>query len=71
MGMSKFDRNAHHAGTHQETELYHAQTQPPTPELRLQAAHELILRAYGYADGQLPKMDRTYHKAGLLANRDA
>ncbi|GAB3636632.1 hypothetical protein GCM10027422_22220 [Hymenobacter arcticus] len=55
----RLDRTAHHAGTHEQTEQYHAQQQPATPAERLQAAAYLNSVAFGYNQAEPPRLDRT------------
>ena len=55
----KLDRTAHHAGTHAETERYHAQNQGATPTERVRNACVLTAQAWGYDPEHPPRLDRT------------
>jgi hypothetical protein len=68
--MFAFDRTAHHSGTHRETELYHAKTQPETPLDRLNASQELNAAAFNYDLANPPKMERLEVWAGKLDQRN-
>lgn len=65
----RLDRTAHHAGTHQEAEVYHARSQPETLEERLRAAMYLNAIAYGYDPEHPPRMDKTVFSMGRLDER--
>jgi hypothetical protein len=55
----KLDRTAFHAGSHAETEMYYAKSQPKTGSERLAAATYLNSVAFNFDLSNPPKMDRT------------
>ena len=55
----RLDRTAFHAGTHEETEAYHRQTQPETMVERLRAAMYLNSVAFNFDLNNPPRLDRT------------
>ena len=55
----RLDRTAFHAGTHEQTERYHASYQPVTYTERLRAAAYLNSIAFRYDPDQPPRLDRT------------
>jgi hypothetical protein len=55
----RLDRTAFHAGTHKETERYHARNQPETAVDRLKAAAYLNSVAFNYDLNNPPRLDRT------------
>ncbi len=59
----RLDRTAFHAGTHEETEKYHARSQPKTLVERLQAAAYLNSVAFNYDLNNPPRLDRTAFSA--------
>ena len=65
----RLDRTAFHAGTHEETERYHAQNQPETMAERLAAAY-LNSVAFNYDLNNPPHLDRTVFTARQHANRN-
>ncbi len=59
----RLDRTAFHMGTHEETERYHAQSQPETFVERLKAAAYLNSIAFRYDINNPPRLDRTVFSA--------
>lgn len=59
----QLDRTAFHAGTHEETERYHARSQPETMVERLRVAAYLNSVAFNYDMNNPPRMDRTFFAA--------
>ncbi len=59
----RLDRTAFHMGTHEETEIYHAQNQPKTFDERLQAVAYLNSVAFRYDINNPPRLDRTVFAA--------
>jgi hypothetical protein len=55
----RLDRTAFHAGTHKDTERYHAQNQPATMTERLRAVAYLNSVAFNYDLNNPPRLDRT------------
>lgn len=55
----RLDRTAFHAGTHEETEQYHARHQPKTMAERLRVTAYLNSIAFNYDLNNPPRMDRT------------
>ena len=55
----RLDRTAFHAGTHEETERYHACNQPLTMVERLRSAAYLNSVAFNYDFNNPPRLDRT------------
>lgn len=55
----RLDRTAFHAGTHEQTEQYHATCQPATYAERLRVAAYLNSVAYRYDFNNPPRLDRT------------
>ena len=55
----KLDRTAFHMGTHEQTEQYHAECQPETPEERLRNAMYLNSVAFQFDINNPPRLDRT------------
>ncbi|HEY0109771.1 MAG TPA: hypothetical protein VGB67_09100 [Fibrella sp.] len=59
----RLDRTAFHAGTHEQTEQYHAASQPVTYAERLRVAAYLNSVAYRYDLENPPRLDRTAFSA--------
>ena len=66
----RLDRTAFHAGTHGETERYHARQQPETMAERLRAAAYLNSVAFNYDLNNPPRLDRTVFSARQHTNKD-
>lgn len=66
----RLDRTAFHAGTHEETERYHAQHQPETMAARLWAAAYLNSGAFNYDLNNPPRLDRTVFSARQHADKN-
>jgi hypothetical protein len=64
----RLDRTAFHAGTHEETERYHARNQPKTMAERLQAAAYLNSVAFNYDLNNPPRLDRMAFSARRHTN---
>ena len=64
----RLDRKAFHAGTHEETERYHARNQPETMAERLRAAAYLNSVAFNYDLNNPPRLDRTAFAARRHTN---
>ena len=59
----RLDRTAFHAGTHEETERYHARNQPETMAERLRVVAYLNSVAFNYDLNNPPRLDRTVFSA--------
>jgi hypothetical protein len=59
----RLDRSDFHAGTHDETERYHARHQPETMADRLRAVAYLNSVAFNYDLNNPPRLDRTVFSA--------